>query len=129
MCQRFICVVLLSLLSGGVLAVEGKLQPSVMWDYFHQRLLNNADFVFDERVQVHVPPFAEDARQVPVEVDARSLSGQVSKMMLWAELNPIPQVLNLYPSDQLEKFLAVRIRVEQATPIYAALLMDDGVWH
>lgn len=126
---RIVYAVLLSLLTSLATAVEGDPQPSVMWEYFHTRLLDNADFVFDDRVQVNVPPFAEDARQVPIEVDARGLSGRVEKVMVWAELNPIPQVLNLYPSAELEKFLAVRIRVEQATPVRAAFLMDDGLWY
>ncbi len=127
--QRIVCALVLSLVSCWASAVEGDPQPSVMWEYFHERLLNNAEFVFDDAIQVSVPPFAEDARQVPVEIDARALKGRVEKIMLWAELNPIPQVLNVYPSAELEKFLAVRIRVEQATPIRAAFLMDDGVWH
>lgn len=127
--SQIVYAVLLYLATSVAAAVEGDPQPSVMWEYFHTRLLDNADFVFDEKVQVSVPPFAEDARQVPVEVDARALSGRVEKVMIWAELNPIPQVLNLYPSAELEKFLAVRIRVEQATPVRAAFLMDDGIWH
>ncbi|HZJ92584.1 MAG TPA: quinoprotein dehydrogenase-associated SoxYZ-like carrier [Thiopseudomonas sp.] len=126
---RIVYALVLSLATSFAAAVEGDPQPSVMWEYYHQRLLDNANFVFDDKVQVSVPPFAEDARQVPVEVDARALSGRVEKVMIWAELNPIPQVLNLYPSAELEKFLAVRIRVEQATPIRAAFLMDDGIWH
>lgn len=100
-----------------------------MWDYFHQRLLDKQNFVFDDSIHISTPPFAEDARQVPVEVDGRSLQGQVSKIMLWAELNPIPVILSVTPSEQLDNFLAVRIRVEQATPIRAAFLMDDGLWH
>lgn len=126
---RIVYAMLLSLATSFATAVEGDPQPSVMWEYFHTRLLENAEFVFDDKVQVSVPPFAEDARQVPVEVDARALSGHVEKVMIWAELNPIPQVLNLYPSAEIEKFLAVRIRVEQATPVRAAFLMDDGIWH
>ena len=127
--QRIVCALVLSLAAPWLWAVEGDPLPSVMWEYFHQRLLNNAPFVFDSAVQVSVPPFAEDSRQVPVEVDARALSGKVEQVMLWAELNPIPQILTLYPGAELEKFLAARIRVEQATPIRAAFLMDDGVWH
>ena len=126
---RIVYALVLSLATSFTTAVEGDPQPSVMWEYFHQRLLDNANFVFDDKVQVSVPPFAEDARQVPVEVDAHALSGRVEKVMIWAELNPIPQVLNLYPSAEMEKFLAVRIRVEQATPVRAAFLMDDGIWH
>ena len=127
--SKIVYALVLSLATSFAAAVEGDPQPSVMWEYFHTRLLDNADFVFDDKVQVSVPPFAEDARQVPVEVDARALSGRVEKVMIWVELNPIPQVLNLYPSAEVEKFLAVRIRVEQATPVRAAFLMDDGIWH
>ncbi|WP_435609480.1 quinoprotein dehydrogenase-associated SoxYZ-like carrier [Pseudomonas knackmussii] len=110
-------------------AVEGDPMPSVMWDYHHQRLLGGEPFVFDERVKLGVPPFAEDSRQVPVEVDARQLPGRFERLLLWAELNPIPHVLTLYPGQDLEAWLAVRIRIEQATPIRAALRGEDGVWH
>ena len=123
--------VLLGLLGLPLLAsaVEGDPLPSVMWDYHHQRLLNNEPFVFDERVKVSVPPFAEDSRQVPVEIDARALPGRFSRMLLWAELNPLPRVFSLRASAELVPLLAIRIRVEQATPIRAALLGEDGVWH
>lgn len=102
---------------------------SPMWDYFHQRLLDQADFVFDDNIKVNTPPFAENAREVPLEVDARALPGSASQILLWAELNPIPVILRINAGDQLENFLAVRIRVEQATPIRAAFLLEDGLWH
>lgn len=102
---------------------------SSMWDYYHQRLLNQESYVFDDRVQVNTPPFAEDARQVPLEIDARQLPGQVKKIIVWAELNPIPQIMVVEPGQHLENLIAVRIRVEQATHIRAAFLLDDDVWH
>ncbi len=103
--------------------------PSVMWDYYHARLLDGAPFVFDERVKVQVPPFAEDARQVPVQVDASALAGDVERILVWAELNPIAQVADFAPGEALLPRLAIRIRVEQATPIRAAVLTADGLWH
>jgi len=36
--------------------------PSVMWDFYHKQLLGQAAFVFDDRVKLLAPPFAEDAR-------------------------------------------------------------------
>ncbi len=39
--------------------------PSVMWAFYHKQLLGGAAFVFDDRVKLLAPPFAEDARQVP----------------------------------------------------------------
>ncbi|WP_437880383.1 quinoprotein dehydrogenase-associated SoxYZ-like carrier [Pseudomonas sp. LRF_L74] len=110
-------------------AATGDPMPSVVWDYHHKRLLGGEPFIFDERVKVSVPPFAEDARQVPVEIDARALPGRYGKLLLWAELNPIPHALTLYPGEGLLPLLAVRIRIEQATPVRAALLGDDGIWH
>lgn len=102
---------------------------SVMWDYYHQRLLDSAAFTFDKRVQVLVPPFAEDARQVPIQIDARGLGARVKRLLVWAELNPIAQVVDFQPGEQVLPFLALRIRVEQATPIRAAVLTEDGLWH
>jgi len=102
---------------------------SVMWDYYHQRLLNGEAFIFDDKVRLEVPPFAEDARQVPIQIDASAYRGKVKRILAWAELNPIPRILDFTPSAELEPSLAIRIRVEQATPIRAAVLTDDGIWH
>lgn len=103
--------------------------PSVMWDFHHQRILDGAPYVFDDRVQLLAPPFAEDARQVPIQVDARALPGKVTRVMAWAELNPIPRVFDFRPGDAVLPVVAIRIRIEQATPIRAAALTEDGVWH
>lgn len=102
---------------------------SVMWDYFHQRLLGGQPFVHDPGVVLEAPPFAEDARQVPIQVDARVFTGQVVKIMAWAELNPIPQIFVFQPGERVAPLLAIRIRIEQATPIRAAVLTRDGLWH
>nr|WP_235978923.1 quinoprotein dehydrogenase-associated SoxYZ-like carrier [Pseudomonas carbonaria] len=103
---------------------------SSMWDYHRQRLLGSEPVVFDERVRLEVPPFAEDARQVPIQVDARALDGEVVRMVAWAELNPIPHIFTFHPrSPRVQALLAIRIRVEQATPLRAAVLTRDGVWH
>lgn len=103
--------------------------PSVMWAYYHQRLLDNAAFVFDERVKLLAPPFAEDARQVPLEIDARAFKGDVVKILAWAELNPLPQIVDFQPLGPVLPWLSLRIRIEQATPLRAAVLTRDGMWH
>lgn len=129
MYKQLMTGLLLSACAFNAQSADAPLPPSTMWDYYHQRLLDNGDFVFDPHIQVLTPPFAEDARQVPIEIDARKLEGEVKKIMLWAELNPIPQIMVVEPSSQLENRIAVRIRVEQATHLRAAFLMDDGLWH
>lgn len=129
MYKQIMTGLLLSACALGIQSAEISPHESTMWDYYHQRLLDNAGYVFDERIHVLTPPFAEDARQVPIEIDARQLTGEVKKIMLWAELNPIPQIMVVEPGSQLENLIAVRIRVEQATHLRAAFLMDDGLWH
>ncbi|MBC3304669.1 quinoprotein dehydrogenase-associated SoxYZ-like carrier [Pseudomonas sp. SWRI18] len=103
--------------------------PSVMWAYYHQLFLANAPFVFDERVKLLAPPFAEDARQVPLEIDARAFKGDVVKILAWAELNPLPQIVDFQPMERVLPWLSIRVRIEQATPLRAAVLTRDGLWH
>src|SRR5690606_33291298 len=80
----------------GVLAAQPDPLQSVMWQHHHERVLNGEPYVFDDHVKVLVPPFAEDARQVPMHVDARALSAQRARIdmhrYLAGELNPIPRV-------------------------------------
>ena len=103
--------------------------PSVRWAFYHQRMLGDAPFVFDQRVKLLAPPFAEDARQVPLEIDARAFKGDVVKIIAWAELNPLPKIVDFQPLDRVLPWLSIRIRIEQATPLRAAVLTRDGLWH
>ncbi|MGC6373942.1 quinoprotein dehydrogenase-associated SoxYZ-like carrier [Pseudomonas sp. K2I15] len=103
--------------------------PSVMWDFYHKQMLGDAPFVFDQRVKLLAPPFAEDARQVPLEIDARAFKGRVVKIVAWAELNPLPKIVDFQPKARVLPWLSIRIRIEQATPLRAAVLTDDGLWH
>ena len=103
--------------------------PSVMWAFYHKQMLGDGPFVFDERVKVLAPPFAEDARQVPLEIDARAFTGEVVKILAWAELNPLPKIVDFQPGERVLPWLSIRIRIEQATPLRAAVLTRDGVWH
>ncbi|BBP65309.1 hypothetical protein PHLH5_28500 [Pseudomonas sp. Cab53] len=103
--------------------------PSVMWAFYHKQLLRDAPFVFDDRVRLVAPPFAEDARQVPLEIDARALGADVVRVLAWAELNPLPKVVDFQPVARVQPWLSIRIRIEQATPLRAAVQTRDGLWH
>jgi sulfur-oxidizing protein SoxY len=102
---------------------------SVMGNFYYQKLLKGAPFVFDDKVILSAPPFAEDARQVPIEIDARAYKGKVLRILAWAELNPLPQIVDFQPLDRVLPWLSIRIRIEQATPLRAAVLTRDGLWH
>jgi sulfur-oxidizing protein SoxY len=66
---------------------------------------------------------------VPLEIDARAFNGEVVRILAWAELNPLPKIVDFEPLTGVLPWLSIRIRVEQATPLRAAVLTRDGLWH
>lgn len=100
---------------------------SVQWDTMQRRILDGRPFVFDPRVKVLAPTSAEDSMAVPVFVDASEVEG-VSEILVFADLNPIPEILRYIPVQAAPR-LGFRFKVQQATPIRAAALSEDGVWH
>ena len=74
---------------------------SVMWDYYHQRLLNGEAFVFDDKIRLEVPPFAEDARQVPIQ------------RILWPDETDKPRVPPMQPVEKRSRRGAVGTTLAQ----------------
>lgn len=105
---------------------------SIMWTQMAKNhLLTTQDevkgIVMDETILVHAPKSAEDQMNIPVHVDARSIK-DAKKIIVIADLNPLTKVLTFEPEDS-EARLSFRIKVEQGTPIRAAVLDGDGIWH
>jgi len=100
---------------------------SPMWAYHAQRLLSGAPVVFDPAVRLILPGIAEDQHQFPVTVDARSLPG-VTRILIYADLNPLTLAADYRPIRALP-FLSLRIKLDQRTPVRAAVLAADGKWH
>ncbi len=104
---------------------------SVMWDFMaKEHLLTDASskkIVMNNSILVHAPKVAEDQLNLPIHVDARSIKN-IQKIVVIADLNPIPKVLT-YEPRQAEARISFRIKVGQATPVRAAVLDKDGVWH
>lgn len=88
--------------------------PSVMWEFYRKQWIKDDPYLFDARVRVIAPPFAEDARQVPLQIDARDVPGKVTRIIAWAELNPLPTIVDFQPGPHVLPWLAIRIRIEQA---------------
>lgn len=101
---------------------------SPMWDYLKNVFLGDIPYQFDDRVVVSVPPFAEDPTQVPVTVDATAVSEKIQKIVVWADLNPIQHIYTYYPLKNVTPNISLRIKVQQATPIRAAVLTKEGKW-
>jgi sulfur-oxidizing protein SoxY len=103
---------------------------SVMWDDMRAVILGGGAVVFDQRVRVTAPASAEDALNVPVMVDASSLDAEskVEEIVVFADMNPIPRILNYRPASA-KPVIGLRLKLQQATPIRAAARTGDGVWH
>ncbi|MBX9861402.1 MAG: quinoprotein dehydrogenase-associated SoxYZ-like carrier [Hyphomicrobium sp.] len=100
---------------------------SPMWADMVERVLEGGEVVFDDKVKVVVPSIVENQAQVPVTADARALPG-VTKLVVFADLNPIQHVLTLTPGKSAP-YIGFRMKVEQGTPVRAAAQTADGVWH
>ncbi|NML15038.1 quinoprotein dehydrogenase-associated SoxYZ-like carrier [Azohydromonas caseinilytica] len=100
---------------------------SMQWEDIRREFLGQAPVVFDERVQVSGPAFAEDPMAVPVSVSALGLR-DVTQITVIVDRNPIRKVLDFYPRQALPA-LSFRFKLEQASPVRAAVRTADGVWH
>jgi sulfur-oxidizing protein SoxY len=101
---------------------------SLPWvDMRREYLGAGARTVFDEGVKVVGPAFAEDPMNVPVSVSAPALQG-VERIVVLVDRNPIRKVLELQPIGALPS-VSFRFKLEQASPVRAAVLTRDGLWH
>ncbi|TCO83393.1 sulfur-oxidizing protein SoxY [Plasticicumulans lactativorans] len=100
---------------------------STQWPAMQHALLHDEPVVFDARVEVLLPPGAEDSLQVPVAARWPALA-DVRRVLAFVDFNPIPRVLEYRP-HRAGPFLGFRVRVQQATPIRVAVQTGDGVWH
>lgn len=135
----FVLVTLSGPLSGGLNAAEtaGKELPddvlkSIMWKSVATKYLlsdknSNGTIIMNSAVKVDAPKVAEDQLNVPVSVDATSIKN-VRKIIVIADLNPLPEVLTYQPLNAAAR-ISFRIKVEQGTPVRAAVLDAEGVWY
>ena len=104
--------------------------PSVMWAFYHKQMLGDAPFVFDERVKLLAPPFAEDARQVPAGNRRPGVQGRgganprLGRTQSVAENRRLPAAGSVCCRGCRSAFASNRPR-----PLRAAVLTRDGVWH
>ncbi|WP_165856035.1 quinoprotein dehydrogenase-associated SoxYZ-like carrier [Marinobacter sp. JSM 1782161] len=102
---------------------------SPMWDYNLDRYLGDgAEVVLDERIDLKVPPFAEDSAQVPLTVDLSAFDRPVQTVITWVDLNPIPHLFTVEPNTRVS-VVSLNFRVQQATTVRAAVQDAAGVWH
>ncbi|HEY0836012.1 MAG TPA: quinoprotein dehydrogenase-associated SoxYZ-like carrier [Azospirillum sp.] len=110
-------------------AVAGDPLASVMWSTVHATVLGGGPVVFDDaRVRVFTPQRVEDNHRVPVSVQVEGLA-DVREVVVLADHNPIPGALRYAPAGRAAPFLELSMKLNEATPIRAAVKTGDGVWH
>ncbi|WP_298829266.1 quinoprotein dehydrogenase-associated SoxYZ-like carrier [uncultured Piscinibacter sp.] len=100
---------------------------SLQWPDLQREFFGSAPVVFDERVVVRGPSFAEDPMNVPISVSATGLP-EVETLVVFVDRNPIRKVLEYQPLAALAS-LGFRFKLEQASPVRAAAKTKDGIWH
>jgi sulfur-oxidizing protein SoxY len=100
---------------------------SPMWDLQAERLFGHDPVVFDARVIVTVPLLAENQHVFPVTLDARALP-DVRRIVVLVDLDPIPVPVDFVPG-KAAPWLALRIKLDQRTPVRVAAQTGDGTWH
>lgn len=104
---------------------------SMQWPALREQYLANAPVRFTDEVAVRTPAFADDAMNVPLQVDACALAatgGGVQRLLVVVDRNPVREVLAFEPLRALP-MLSFRIRLEQASPVRAMAQTRDGQWH
>jgi len=112
-------------------ATGGDPLGSMQWPGLRKQYTQDAPLRFTDQVLVRTPAFADDALNVPLQIDARALQqvgGGIARMIVVADRNPIREVLSFEPLQALP-MLAFRIRLEQASPIRCLVQTRDGHWH
>lgn len=104
---------------------------SMQWPVVKRKFMGDEPARFSPLVQIKGPPFAEDAMNVPVLLDARALArsgAAIDRIVVVADRNPVQQVLTFEPHRALP-VLAFRFRLEQGSPLRALVRTRDGQWH
>jgi sulfur-oxidizing protein SoxY len=106
---------------------EGDPFGSLQWPDLKREFLHGGKVEFDSRVQVRGPAFAEDPMNVPITVTAEGLA-DVDLITVIVDRNPIRKVLEYFPLSTLPA-VSFRFKLEQASPVRAAVRTRDGTWH
>lgn len=107
---------------------DGDPYQSGVWIDMRREYLGGARVVYDPRVVVEGPAFAEDPMNVPVSVRVDPALGAVERIVVLVDRNPIRRVLDYEPLSALPS-IGFRFKLEQASPVRAAVKLRSGAWH
>jgi len=128
-----IAVIVALLLIGSIgfdVRAEDQRDPfgSAVWADLVDTELAGMRVVYDNSLFLAIPERVEDAHNVPVLIKLTKALGPITEIALFAENNPIQTALRVYPHRPLQS-VGFNIRLEQSTPVRAAVLDAEGVWY
>jgi sulfur-oxidizing protein SoxY len=95
---------------------EGDPHHSRAWPELRcEHLGAKAQVVFDPRVEVQAPSFAEDPMNVPITVRVKGVA-DVQRVVVLVDRDPIRKVLEYQPVAAMP-VIAFRFKLEQASPV------------
>ncbi|MEM1345532.1 MAG: quinoprotein dehydrogenase-associated SoxYZ-like carrier [Pseudomonadota bacterium] len=101
---------------------------SGMWDLHREEHLGDpAEWHFDPAVRLVAPGEADDARHLPLMLDASSL-GAVSLIVVTADYSPFPWVMSFRPGLAAPR-LGFGMKIEAATAVRVSAEDEAGTWH
>jgi sulfur-oxidizing protein SoxY len=107
---------------------EGDPLQSHAWPDMRREFLGRqARVIWDARVRVEGPRFAEDPMNVPISVRVDPALGSVEEIVVLVDRNPIRKVLSYEPQQALPR-IAFRFKLEQGSPVRAAV-RSGGIWY
>ena len=111
-------------------AAAGSEDPlgSDVWADMVESELGGGPVVYDDFVRLVMPDWVEEPHSVPLAVKLRDSGAAVAEIAVFAENNPIPVAVRVYPHRPIQA-VGMNLRLERSTPVRAAALDADGVWH
>ena len=101
---------------------------SAVWADLVDTELDGGTVVYDNSLFLAIPDRVEEPHNVPVLVKLTKALGPITEIALFAENNPIQTALRVYPHRRLQS-VGFNIRLEQSTPVRAAVRDAEGIWH
>ncbi|MEM6487075.1 MAG: quinoprotein dehydrogenase-associated SoxYZ-like carrier [Pseudomonadota bacterium] len=100
---------------------------SGMWDFHRAEHLGDpTDWRFDPDVRLISPGEADDARHLPLMLDATRVEG-VERIVVTADYSPFPWVMTFTPGRAVAR-LGFGMKIDQGTAVRVSALGTDGTW-
>ena len=101
---------------------------SIWYDLQNNLLGKDVNVLFVDDIKLIMQDYIEEAHKVPLIVTLPKRLHNFKNFILIIENNPIQQAMSIKPYRSIEA-LGMNIRLEDDSPVRAAVLGDNGIWY